>query len=768
MSRSLAAAFTTEKNLKWSRPFISAVFHFGGAVGDIYVASHDVTIGGNAHKGALLRLGDFRATLAPVDGYFQFTRMRCEIVNHPIFGSPVKRFSGLYSGIGVEGVEVDVYLSFSKIGDSTTILQNLIHTFVMRPQLYTPDVCSVDLASVSERYLDAEIGYVINQTDLPNADADDVGKRGNVIYGSVKKARAHAVKVGLKSPLRSSMTVASTTVPIHDDYHDALPATGTVQIGAEKIAYTGKGGAAGSRTLTGLTRGAGGTTAVDHEKGDTIVQVLSEYIFLAAGHEMKSIDKVYVRQGEKTVPIASASYTTELANTTLVSGQTLAIIKFSTTPVTDLQSLIIGDDAPHQSNTESRWADTASDETITFVAGLTPGSTEEMSIAAPTQSKTKSSGNFTKTVSLELLDTDGNAEFHLKDAAGNFIFAFGGTAPASNSFTVVESVFWTLKIRRKNNSGAVNLAQQRVNVKGKNASYAVDADIGTTATAAPIYPILFDGDGYKDDGSGTYTGVASALITKPADVMHHLARVVGGIPAGKVDATSFTTARSDAPASYAFAGVLTDRSSNLRELLLILGMQSRTRVEWPIDKLAARFLKSSYGAATKTLTRDEVHASSGLRTSLTARRTAVEDLINKIDLYYGRDWLLPRGQGAYKKVTTASDATSITKYGTRQQPERFLCDFIDADNATMANDLRDFYKDRYKEPARLVELGGYLDQFELLPGDVIALNYLVGTTEKFDGLDGTQKFLVEEIGLAPGAPAAGASPYMRFILREVS
>ncbi len=35
MSRSLSAAVITEKDSLWNRPFYSAVFHFGGSVGDV-------------------------------------------------------------------------------------------------------------------------------------------------------------------------------------------------------------------------------------------------------------------------------------------------------------------------------------------------------------------------------------------------------------------------------------------------------------------------------------------------------------------------------------------------------------------------------------------------------------------------------------------------------------------------------------------------------------------------------------------------------------
>ena len=121
-----------------------------------------------------------------------------------------------------------------------------------------------------------------------------------------------------------------------------------------------------------------------------------------------------------------------------------------------------------------------------------------------------------------------------------------------------------------------------------------------------------------------------------------------------------------------------------------------------------------------------------------------------------------------------NDATSVTRYGVKRGgtdqngTDRFWCDFIAADNPTMANDMRDFQLARLKEPPRYVDIVGYLDQFEIVPGDLFAPDYLVDATNKFDGLDGTVKFLVEEAGFAPGALSRQHGPKMRFVLREVS
>src|SRR3990167_682952 len=101
MARIFSSDFTAEKNKSFARTFPSAVFHFGGAVGDIYVSEFDMTIAGNAHQGCVKDWGEYSALSQIRDGAFSVASMRLSIINHPLFGAPAKRFSDLWSGIGV-------------------------------------------------------------------------------------------------------------------------------------------------------------------------------------------------------------------------------------------------------------------------------------------------------------------------------------------------------------------------------------------------------------------------------------------------------------------------------------------------------------------------------------------------------------------------------------------------------------------------------------------------------------------------------------------
>ena len=67
----------------------------------------------------------------------------------------------------------------------------------------------------------------------------------------------------------TSLTMASTT---------SFPSSGTVIIGSELITYTGNSGG----TLTGLTRGANGTTAASHSSGATVTDASNFFAWNAA------------------------------------------------------------------------------------------------------------------------------------------------------------------------------------------------------------------------------------------------------------------------------------------------------------------------------------------------------------------------------------------------------------------------------------------------------------------------------------------------------
>lgn len=763
MARTLGGSFTTEKNLVWARPFNSMVVHFGGAVGDIYISDRDVTISSNAHKGIVSAWGRYRTVVAPRDGAFQVVAMDLALINLPVFaGSLLKRFSDLFGAVGLEGIEVDIYQNFTQVGGST-IYQELLFPGVIRLVSHSPALCKLTSISVSEKYLDQkQISFVLANAELPDADPEEIGRRANIVYGSVKKARAHAGVVGLRSTVRAAIAAAVTAIPIHDDFYDALPSTGSVIIGNETKAYSAKAGSAGARTLTVTA------TADAHNKDDTIIQVVSSWVFIAAGHAMKAIDIVYVKRGDKLIPLAAAQYTVNLSNTALIAGRTLTTITFTAPP------LIAEKDQVKLGSSEASWHQVGSSETPTvssFSDGLTNGQFgPTTALSFPAQEKTVSSGSVTRVVTANVVSTTrAGMEIWLVNTGGAAIAMLcSGAAGSNGSVVSVSGNFWSLSIGLKNVGATFSTLQSSVvNVSIKTADYAIaGATLSSTSTADnPIGEVYFDGQGYADNPAGFYTGTADALIEKPADVIHHLARVVGEIPPSRIDSAAFVTARTDSPSSYVFAGVIGERPA-LKTLLLAMGMQARIQVDWPVDKITGRFLKSAYPATGKALTQENIVAD-----SLSVARSELADLVNTINLHYGRDWSNSRNSAAYSANVFRQDQVSVDAYGAREQTDRFLCDFIGSANATMAGDLADFWLSRLKSPARLLSFQAKLDQYELLPGDIFTLDFktkLTATVERYDGLNGAQGFLVESVDIAPGSARDRRATRMAITAREVS
>ena len=111
------------------------------------------------------------------------------------------------------------------------------------------------------------------------------------VYGAAKRVPFRAVNIGWYSTLINNISDIQTTIEVTnaDDFDDS----GTVQIGAEEITYTGKT----DDQLTGCTRGANATDAVVHNAGDYVVKSIqseADYFYYIIGHAVKSISAVYM------------------------------------------------------------------------------------------------------------------------------------------------------------------------------------------------------------------------------------------------------------------------------------------------------------------------------------------------------------------------------------------------------------------------------------------------------------------------------------------
>jgi hypothetical protein len=250
--------------------------------------------------------------------------------------------------------------------------------------------------------------------------------------------------------------------------------------------------------------------------------------------------------------------------------------------------------------------------------------------------------------------------------------------------------------------------------------------------------LLIDGQGYQDDGSGTITGSASALIERPDHVFAHFLYTYGSWPLADFVTDADTPFAAD---GYKFAAVFHERRK-IKEWCAYMAFQCRCWFRFAGGKAYLLYRPDS-------LTSDKTIAAARMNedntTTLRVRRSPLDEVINVVHLYYQRDWTKEAGRSAYQAVTRQENAASIAAYGEKERPDLFLFDFIS--DAAMAVDLRDFYLARGKDRKRVVSMELFLDNAELEFADGISVTPVGGLESPAP---------VFEIRKSNAAPGSGA------------
>jgi hypothetical protein len=244
-------------------------------------------------------------------------------------------------------------------------------------------------------------------------------------------------------------------------------------------------------------------------------------------------------------------------------------------------------------------------------------------------------------------------------------------------------------------------------------------------------PLLFSGKGYQDDGGGTYTGTGSALIERPDHVFKHYLYTYASLAVANF---STDTATPFAAKSYAFSAVINKRQKN-RAWLADMARQCRSWFRFANSKAYLLYRPDSL---TSDKTIPKFADNSDHTTTMQISRSPLSEIINKVTVHYNRDWSLSGGRDAYQANTTASDATSITAYGEKENPDLFLYDFVTL--SAMATDLRDFELARRKDRKKDISGDLYLDHVELEFADAVTLTEAGGLLCE-----------VRKVGVSPGA-----------------
>lgn len=641
----------------------------------------------------------------------------------------------------VEVTDCELYLWFRGLDASTDPPQLIWTGNIIDWERLDELVMRLDLVDQSQR-VDKFLGTKISFGTYSYADPADIGKIGNIIYGSVQRVPCHAICARGASSLTADITAASPgnsgTLVLKDASRFPTGAF-VLQIESEQISIASRSG----NTLTLASSGARGynsTTAAAHLTGAQAWEVSTDFHYLLADHPVKSIGDVYL--DDQVLATGINKYTGQSGNEhASYPGKAVLAVQHGIGQVTrTTPSSASGTFANPGYAVDANWGTFAYNHyvaaviTINFPAGSGTITTQTVRVflAIPPLMSVSVSGGWSPS------SLAGGAAGIFWSGGGYMDFTkTGGGWTDTLSFTITD----------RDGSSEFYIWE----VPYKEVQY---YPFGTGDTAARIVVgdlIAADADGYQDDASGTYTGSANALIERPDHVFKHFLYIYAAWATANFSTDAATPFASD---GYEFAGVLTEYRK-LKEWLALMAFQCRCYFRFAAGKAYLLYRPDSL-TSDKTLTA-AMTATQGppdYRTSMKIRRSRLDEVINKVQILYDRDWAKSPGDDAYKAVTAvASDSTSIGRYGTKERPELFLFDFVRL--AAMAEDLRDFYLARYKDRKKVSEMELFLDNAEMEFGDAVTLAALSSLLCE-----------AQQVNFYPGSGREGRNDKIELIARE--
>ncbi|MCH7575845.1 MAG: hypothetical protein IIA59_12080 [Candidatus Marinimicrobia bacterium] len=214
-------------------------------------------------------------------------------------------------------------------------------------------------------------------------------------------------------------------------------------------------------------------------------------------------------------------------------------------------------------------------------------------------------------------------------------------------------------------------------------------------------------DGRKDDGSGTYTGTASALIETPTDAIMHIA--TNDLAISDIDAASFASARSVLSAwkhGYSQSGRISSQ-----DLFANLGYQSKSFSYFGADqKFKVVTVGDTYESSDRSIDFSAVQKP-------VFKRSDLRHLYTNVVIHYSKNY----ATGEYASLTSGSDATQQTRYNVTESQSTLEVKADAIRDAATAGLLRDYLLKQWKQPHNLFEGTLPVEHLDLDIGDVLEL-----------------------------------------------
>lgn len=570
-----------------------------------------------------------------------------------------------------------------------------------------------------------EIPWVV-LADATNNDPEDLGKRHNIIYGSVKRVRC----LGVTAPARTTLAQAITATTTGDVKVTSTTGMGTVaQIGGERVS----GSVTDAVTYNISARAQSGTVAADHPAGTAMVEILNGAKWAFSGHVSKAIDAVYCMNpynGELFTLTSSTHYSTTLND----SG-------ISTISMTDTQMKALYD-------AMARSAAVTTQPTVTHDVNSSqeqwPSSGDSNIIdgnLATYMTIPNSGGASSGTISFTNLGTVVDQSIWIYRGSGDWLALYRGAYGAGG--TIIGSAitpsadgwyrfpvgnlnyndFWL-----SNASGSVGFDLH--DVYREIVYEAADPSVTNTAIAGGDigYPLdlYADGQGYAAPDSTYYSVSSGTLLEHPSDILRHLIAVVCGKGHGAIDDTTFDATVTNL-GTYKLAANIADLGVSFRDVAGRLAFESACNLVQEETSSASiwKLLSPSYDSGNDVYefaTASAVSLTQREWSSCEERGRSADEIFTRFRVLYDRDPSLGDGEDAYRgllrcdkdqndistQIATSNFTTAEQRFGRRDhQGFGLRC----INDATSAKWWAGYFCQELMRPARLLVVDG-------LPWDV--------------------------------------------------
>lgn len=328
---------------------------------------------------------------------------------------------------------------------------------------------------------------------------------------------------------------------------------------------------------------------------------------------------------------------------------------------------------------------------------------ETKSIKVGTSIKTESTSWYAPSGSFDWID--------FNDTADNGVTIESNGSAGAHSLLIYE-VWLEVEYNRDTVNTAANVNADTSAVSNRIA----DVLLGGNSVADTIGgDLIVDVDGYEDNGAGHYTGTPNALITKPAEIIHHIIEEHsnGAVHADIDISGTFTDTNTNLPASYQF-GFAINNQIGLNDLLAKLAFQAYSRIYYERGLYKLRIYKDTTGSATVINTNtDSVLVNNQIMVNFS--ESSLEEIQDPIIMKYFLDYSL--GDWESKEAYSKNSKSTISSFGTREKVYLFFA----VNSATMALDLIGKLSLLRGDVRTIVTFPSYLKHIDLNIGDEITL-----------------------------------------------